>query len=153
VVGVATVLPSPGDRIGLVSCVKSKRDQPALACDLYTSPLFRKARAWAQSRCTRWYILSAKYGLVSPDEVIEPYELTLKVMSPSERVCWADRVRNQMEEAGLLQPCSSFIWLAGAAYKTDLSRLLSEFPQEDPMLGMAIGQRLKWLTRDLDGGA
>jgi hypothetical protein len=39
-----------------------------------------------------WFILSAKYGLVDPGQVIEPYEMTLNRMGRRERQAWAERV-------------------------------------------------------------
>ena len=52
----------------LVGCVKSKRDHPSPASDLYTSALFRKARAYAESTGGPWYVLSAEHGLVEPTQ-------------------------------------------------------------------------------------
>ena len=53
-------------RVALVSCVKSRRPEPAPARDLHTSPLFRAMRRYAESHADAWYILSAKHGLVEP---------------------------------------------------------------------------------------
>src|SRR5437879_2590214 len=60
-------------RVGLVGCVKSKRSVPTAAADLYTSTLFVGRRRWVEASCERWFILSAKHGVVPPDELIEPY--------------------------------------------------------------------------------
>lgn len=76
-------------RVGLVGCVKSKRASEARAADLYTSPLFKGRRRWVEARCNRWFILSAKYGLTDPDEVIEPYDLTLNSVPRSECRSWS----------------------------------------------------------------
>jgi hypothetical protein len=80
------------ERIGLVGCVKTKLDHAAPAKDLYTSPLFRGRRAFVERSCARWFILSAKHGLVDPDTVLEPYDVTLDSATPSERRAWSDRV-------------------------------------------------------------
>jgi len=59
----------------LIQCTATKRDREAPARMLYDeSAYFRKMRAWAESRDGRWYILSAKHGLVSPDEPLAPYD-------------------------------------------------------------------------------
>jgi Family of unknown function (DUF6884) len=135
--------------IALVSCVKSKKAQASSARDLYTSALFRKMRAYAERNSDGWYILSAKYGLVHPDTVIEPYELTLKTMSRAERRNWADNTHRRMAARGLLRTGTKFIWLAGRPYMEDLAQLLREHAQENPMAGMPIGVRLRWLTQAL----
>ena len=59
--------------IALVSCVKSKLPGPCLARDLYTSVRFRRMRTYAEREADRWFILSAKYGLVEPDAVLHSY--------------------------------------------------------------------------------
>lgn len=60
--------------VTLIQCTASKRDTPAQARDLYDeSRYFRKMRAWAEWRGVPWFILSAKHGLVHPDDVLEPY--------------------------------------------------------------------------------
>lgn len=156
---------APTLRIGLVGCVKSKGRIAAPAQELYTSPLFMKARAWAEAHCDRWYILSAKHGLVHPEAMIEPYEQTLLALPLAERLAWARRVHQQLQEelqlasppnteGGELRggelpaaPGPTFVWLAGTVYKNELRRLLQAFPQEDPLRGLPIGRRLQWLTQ------
>jgi hypothetical protein len=59
-------------RVGLVGCVKTKQPRVAPAQELYTSPLFRRRRAWVERTCDRWFILSAKHGLVEPGRVLAP---------------------------------------------------------------------------------
>ncbi|HET6311145.1 MAG TPA: hypothetical protein VFH00_09110 [Candidatus Nitrosotalea sp.] len=79
-------------RIGLVGCVKSKLDKPISARDLYTSPLFRGRRKYVERTCDRWFVLSAKHGLVDPDTVLEPYDQTLKNSGRAERRRWGAEV-------------------------------------------------------------
>ena len=63
----------------LLSCVKSKRTVRCRTADMYISPLFRKMMAYANTLSPkRLFILSAKYGLLSPDDLIDPYQCTLK---------------------------------------------------------------------------
>lgn len=130
----------------MVSCVKSKQHRPAPARDLYTSALFKKARAWAERQCDNWFVLSAKYGLLKPDDVIEPYELTLNTMRAAERRRWAESVYRQMESADLLDGRTTFVWLAGSKYKSDLAALLNRHEQTDPLQGLSFGRRLQWLS-------
>lgn len=62
--------------IAFVGCVKSKKDHPCKAEEMYTSDLFKKSLMYAK-KADKVYILSAKYGLVELDEVILPYQETL----------------------------------------------------------------------------
>ena len=131
--------------IALVSCVKSKAPGPCAAKDLYTSALFRYMRAYAEGHADRWFILSAKHGLVDPESTISAYEQTLNNMSAQLRREWAERVYQQMAEAGLLRGEARFLWLAGSAYRRDLALMLKDFEQDDPLAGLGIGRRLAWL--------
>ena len=46
--------------------------------DAYTSPYFQKNRKYAKRFGDRWVVLSAKYGFLDPDELIEDYNVTFK---------------------------------------------------------------------------
>ncbi len=73
--------------VALVACCSKKLTRTVAARDLYVSTLFKKAAAYART-FDAWYVLSAKYGLVAPDEVIDPYNQTLLKMKRSERQAW-----------------------------------------------------------------
>src|SRR6516162_3433135 len=101
------------DSIILVACCGPKLAEPAPAADLYVSDLFKKARRYAERR-GRWFILSALHGLLDPSAVIAPYDVTLKKMSAAKRREWGQKVRKQMETAGLVG--LPLVALAGADY-------------------------------------
>jgi phage gp16-like protein len=130
-------------RIGLVGCGKAKLSHAAPAKDLYTSTLFRLAREYAEETCDRWFILSAKHGLVDPDSVLEPYELPMAALgrlvpgSPRDR--WSVKVVAQLRALGLT--LHQFVLLAGSDYGDGLRGLL----MEEPLDGMQIGERMHWL--------
>jgi hypothetical protein len=86
-------------RVGLVGCVKSKRSQAAPARELYSSPLFRGRRAWVERTCDRWFVLSAKHGLVKPDRVLAPYDETLASLPRAARGAWSGQVVQALEQA------------------------------------------------------
>jgi hypothetical protein len=82
----------------LVSCVGEKLGFPAPARRLYRSDWFVKAAIYAETHRAKhgseWWILSAKHGLVDPDEVIEPYNETLNEKYKEQREDWAQWVCN-----------------------------------------------------------
>jgi hypothetical protein len=123
-----------------VACCGRKLDRAAPASDLYTSPLFRKAAAYART-FDGWYILSAKCGLVRPDAVIEPYDCTLLTMRAEDRLTWGRRVAEQMAEEGIAG--AMFVALAGARYTEPLVR--AGVSVETPLKGLGIGRQLAWL--------
>ena len=83
----------------LVGCVKAKREAPSMAKGLYTSPLWRCRRAYAESLGCPWYILSAKHGLLDPDKRIDPYDLALKGLPAKARRIWSARVLDDLKTA------------------------------------------------------
>lgn len=123
----------------LVACSAAKLEQPAPARDLYTGALFRKARAWAEAHGDEWLILSAAWGVVSPDRVLEPYNRRLP-SARAARQSWARSVANQLYQHRDRQ----MVALAGADY---LAWSGPDFPHlERPLAGLGIGQQLHWLT-------
>lgn len=134
-------------KIALVSCVSSKLPCAAAARDLYTSPLFAKSRQYAETHADKWYILSAKYGLVVPERIIEPYEKTLNTMPKEERKAWSHKVLVQLTHS--TSPSDQIIFLAGERYREDLEHELINrgYSVSTPMRGLSIGRQLQWLTQ------
>ena len=58
----------------VVTCVKEKLTGRHKAKDLYTSDLFKKMRKYVETYKFDWKIISAKHGLINPEDVIESYE-------------------------------------------------------------------------------
>lgn len=84
-------------KIGLISCVKTKLQKKTLAKDLYISDLFYKSLAYSLDNYDKVFILSAKYGLLGLNDIIEPYELTLNNQNILFRKQWAYKVFNQLK--------------------------------------------------------
>lgn len=133
--------------IVLLSCVKLKRDHRCRAGDMYTSDLFHKMMAYAESlKPKRIFILSAKYGLLSPDDVIEPYNLTLKKRKASERRLWARSVIDALRQSCDLA-ADQFVFLAGVPYRENLVPHIKHYTV--PMEGLDFGTQLQWLGRQV----
>ena len=132
--------------IALVECVKTKAEMARPARELYVSDWFRKASAYAEKTADAWYILSAKYGLVSPSEIIAPYEKTLKGMQVAERKAWAAQVFQDLC-AVAVKPGDRVIMLAGVDYRENLVEPLRAFGcrVDIPMEGLSFGYQLSWL--------
>jgi hypothetical protein len=129
----------------LVSCVSQKREQACAARDLYVSDWFRKARRFAEASGCPWYVLSAKHGLVAPDQVIAPYEQTLNTTRAADRRAWGERVAAQLAEAA--PDLSRVVFLAGGRYREFLAPHLAGRGVEVsvPLEGLRIGEQLSWL--------
>lgn len=126
----------------LVSCVSKKSDIPQQSKNLYKSDWFIKARKWAEKNGDRWYILSAKYGLLDPEKIIEPYNMTLSTMSSDARREWGVVVTEQIKNR--IKFPSKIILLAGQKYREHID--LHNYIADIPMKGLGIGQQLQWLN-------
>lgn len=133
------------NKVYLVSCVKRKMPCPAEAQKLYTSDWFSKARGLVANTGQPWFVLSAKYGLVSPDTVISPYNVTLNTMGVADRRAWADRVKKQMDE--MMPKAGEVVILAGVKYRENLMEYLrGRFPRVTvPMEGLRFGPQKSWM--------
>lgn len=128
-------------KIGLIGCVHTKLDTPAPARDLYTSPLFKYRRLYVETFCHDWGILSAKHGLLLPDQVVEPYEEKLK---PQHAENWALNVRRQLlRQWG---PLDKHEWKihAGLNYRKHLPVYFF-----CPVVGMGLGEQLHFYKATL----
>lgn len=130
-----------------MACAAAKLPFATAAGDLYVSSLFRKARLYAEKHADSWYILSAKHGLVRPDKIIEPYDVTLNAMPIAERRRWSDQVNRQLED--VVAHGYQLIMLAGSRYREGVENVQRSrgVEVEVPMQGMRIGEQLKWLSR------
>lgn len=154
-------------RVALVGCGKAKLDRAAPARELYTGSLFRAAARWADRHADRWYVLSAKHGVVDPDNVLDPYNYSMMDLAQSDRSgriahpgplnLWATRCRAALfstreREAARLSPGDHVVLLAGAAYTDVLVPWLTARPWtvtiSEPLRGKGIGQRLRWLSEE-----
>jgi hypothetical protein len=130
----------------LVGCVKQKLDRPAPAQDLYTSALFRKARAYAEASGAPWFVLSAKHGLVAPETVLDPYDLRLSKKPGEYRRAWGARVVDQLKHEASPLAEKVIEVHAGAAYCDAIrDRLRADGAQVvEPLYGLTMGRRLAW---------
>lgn len=127
--------------IGLVACCGQKRAGTWPARELYVSPLFRLSVAYVERRCREWHILSAKHGLVHPNRILEPYDLTLAEMPVKERAAWTLRVHGEL--ATLRRRGETFLVLGGRHY---VAAVIGNVV--DPLKGLQIGERLSLLSAD-----
>lgn len=133
----------------LVGCVQTKRPVASPASELFDSPLFAGRRSHALRTGGPWYILSAKYGLLAPDDVIGPYDVYLADQSSGYRRAWGEFVVAQLD---CLEPSLHGRTVevhAGAAYVDPLRQPLAARGAAitTPMAHLGLGQQLAWYAR------
>ena len=135
--------------IALISCGKKKSLNATEAQFLYTSPLFRKTLKYAETilRPDRIFILSAKHGLLKLDEVIEPYNETLKDKKREEQKIWANKIISQLKSECDIEK-DKFIILAGHDYYQDLAKSLPNI--DIHFKNLDLFKRTALLTRKLN---
>lgn len=127
------------EQVTLIQCTKSKRDEAAKAKNLYdTSAYFRAMRSYAEAVDNDYCILSAKHGLLSPDDTIEPYD----EVGLSEEQC--EDISSELVNAGV----GKVRLIAGREYSR---HLIPELESEgidvvEVCCGMQIGERMQRLN-------
>ena len=130
-------------KIVLISCVSKKLSCKSKAKDLYISSLFKFNLKYADSFFPdNIFILSAKYGLVSLDDIIDPYDMTLNNMNSKEIKLWADNVLVNLSNIADLKT-DEFIFLAGDNYRKYLISSINNY--KIPLKGLGIGKQLHYL--------
>ena len=124
-------------KIGLIGCSKKKLVGKHLARDLYQGALFQKSLAIAERlNFNMIYILSAKYGLLEIDRYVDSYNDDLTTKDKTERLSWAELVKNKL-------PAGEYYYFCGKKYWEFL-------PSGSTMLqGRGIGEILSNLNREL----
>lgn len=128
----------------IVGCGKTKAPTPCPARELYTGCLFRAARAHAETSGRPWLILSALWGLIEPDRVLEPYDCRLT----GPYWTWWDlrlRVWDQLEQLGWkgaieVHAGAPYVEMVRAAVLLSSRRL----SVTDTLAGLQVGQRRAW---------
>lgn len=134
----------------IVSCGARKAPGPAPAALLYTGRYFRLTARLAMEVCgSQWLILSARHGIVHPQDYLEPYDEKLGRRGSLERL--AGLAAGQAAERGL-DRYSRIIVLAGRAYAEAAARALpgAAHPCGDGW-GVRVGRLLGTLSRHLGG--
>ena len=91
---------SPEQAVGdvvLVGSVRSMLSEAAPARELYTGALFTHRRRYAESSGRPWFVVSSRWGLVAPGEVVAPHDVVLTDIAPAYRHGWAQFVVGQLE--------------------------------------------------------
>jgi hypothetical protein len=142
----AATRPAGTARVVLLGCVKLKLAHRSPARDLYVSPLWNSRRAYAEAAGWPWLILSAKHGVLDPEQSIAPYDVALADLTAIARRAWGKRVVTALRARFASLDGMTFEVHAGAAYREAIEPGLQELgaTMEQPLLGLTIGRQLSW---------
>jgi hypothetical protein len=132
----------------LIGCVRTKRPEATVASELFASPLFEGRRRHAVTSGLPWYILSAKFGLLAPDDVIGPYDVYLAHQSLAYKTAWGQFVVAQLEQAEHDLGGRTIEVHAGAAYVDPLRAPLAARGASlfVPLAHLRQGEQLAWYS-------
>jgi len=148
-----------GEMLVIIPCGQSKvwDDQPdrgpVKARDAYTGTPFRMNRAYAEAFASRWVILSAKYGFISPDFLIPgPYNVTFKKRATNP--VGLTMLIAQIKELRL-DEASRIIGLGGKEYRAMIERAFAPFDCSlvFPFSGLPIGLAMQATKNAIQTGS
>ena len=136
--------------IVLISCSKSKLDKRAPARELYTGTLFKKAVAWAERHGYEWFVISALHGLVTPNQIIAPYNYSLKQRRGArERELWAYLAISVHLTSHVAKGSHAFLVMP-ELYRRYVQHELDRqaITYTNPLQHLAIGKQMNWLDNN-----
>ena len=131
--------------IAFIGCSAKKLNKRCRASFLYQGTLFKESLKYCQNKYKEIYILSAKYGLIELDKIIEPYDLKLSDLNKSERKNWAERVKQRMKE---LKICPGKVDIFGGKLYWEFLEY-NETPIQNHLQEnkKRIGYQLEWIKK------
>ncbi len=122
------------DRTAILGCGKQKLDLsgekgPVAISRLYTSNYFELKREYAKTCCDRYFVLSAKHGLVLPGYYVEDdYDLTIEDLDEEDLTAWVADVSSDLGFIADHSPEDTLVILAGEDYWSPLHGVLEQLP-------------------------
>ena len=126
---------------------------PTPAKDAYVSTLFRLHRRYAEAFGAEWRILSAWYGIMHPDQLIEAYDARFRASDLHPHNWW--RITEMFRQARALGGFDQLVLLGGSLYR-EIARRAFEgvfLPEQvsEPFAGMDLLRTLRALKLAVAG--
>jgi len=133
-----------GQTLAIIPCTNQKSEVGGPAREVWIGSHFQYVLAHCEMFYDKVLIMSYKYGLISPDYVIEPYDIDMKDAKPAEKIRWWFAMRQDIHTVAAYEP------LLVALYTGDFERerIIREFVRQGvrqvilPFQGLSIGRRL-----------
>lgn len=140
---------NPPGRLLIVESVTKKRSVAGPAKDVYDSRLWSARRRYAERSRLPWLILSARHGLLEPEEPIEPYELRLTEIDGPAFEAVADRALAQLEALYSLDGLTVEAHVRERYADRMADALVARGARlEQPLRGLSICGQLSWYRGD-----
>jgi hypothetical protein len=128
--------------IYLVACGKEKVQHSIKARGMYTGSYFKACLKYAESQSNDGiFILSAKYGLVELEEIIQPYDLVIG----DDGSVNTDYIKSQATEKGILY--ENIIVLGGKKYVKFIQKI---WPNATCPLSGGLLSQISWMNKQVE---
>lgn len=132
-------------RIFVLSCSNEKIKTVGKAEDVYCSKNFLNSLNIAKTCGDMFFIVSGRYGLLLPDQLIEPYDFDISMVMPEEQSAWARKTWESLEN--VISCKDKLIFLTNPSYSELLQNENRETRTElfFPFLNKSSDYRENWL--------
>lgn len=128
-------------KIFIIPCGSKKADKACQAQQMYLGGYFQANLSFARKHSNHIFILSAKYGFLRLDQIIQPYELHMKNSTLSNEI-----LRRQAATLGIINEIP-FV-LGGENYINKCSQIFKQIQRVIPK-GLGMGEQIAFLKRNM----
>ena len=140
------------ETIAIIPCTNQKSSVAGPANEVWQGAHFQLTLYHAQKWYDKVLVMSFKYGLISPDFVIEPYDIDLQFATAAEKLEWWWQVKDQIKNLIEEEPKLIGVYTGDVERK----RFIREFVRNGyrtviiPWEGVPIGERMQMVYDDAE---
>ncbi|HEX6819022.1 MAG TPA: hypothetical protein VF120_11660 [Ktedonobacterales bacterium] len=137
--------------IGLVASSWRQRGTICRATDQFSpSPVFRRARDYCERAFDEWYILTPRYPLALPHQVVGPCTMRIADLGGEERICWVAELSQRLGERWRRSRYPiRFVLFSGARTAELVQRAVPFAEVVLPHAGLSLAERMRWYDERL----
>jgi hypothetical protein len=132
------------ETVAIIPCTNQKSNVAGPAREVWQGAHFQLTLAHAELFYDRVLVMSYKYGFISPDEIIEPYDIDIRYSSAGDRLKWWWKIREDIKKLGTEEPKLVALYTG-----YDTQRVIREFVRNEmynviqPWEGSRVGERMQ----------
>lgn len=132
--------------VAIVPCTSQKSETGGPAREVWVGSHFQLVLAYCEHFFDKTFVMSYKYGFISPDQHIEPYDIDIQLSSSRDKLEWWWKVRGDIIKL-LADEKPRVVGLYTGQFERD--RIMREFIKQGcrnvivPWSGLGVGYRLQ----------
>ena len=130
--------------VAIIPCTSQKSNKPAPARDVWIGAHFQLVLAHAEMFYDKVLVMSYKYGLISPDFIIEPYDIDIRTAKAADKLKWWFLMKGHIKTLSETDPLLIGMYTGNI----ERERIMNEFVQNGvkqvilPFEGLSVGERM-----------